>query len=98
MGRFAVLPLQSGTAGKQRSALLLKLFVAARDFTYGELRTWRRLSSVFRLFWNARVSQERSGGVSRYSTVKNKRNTTERLELKKYCKYERRHTIHKEIK
>jgi len=37
-------------------------------------------------------------GVSRYSTVKNKRNTPERLELKKYCKYERRHTIHKEIK
>ncbi len=37
-------------------------------------------------------------GVSRYTTMKNKRNTTERLELNKYCKYERKHTLHKEIK
>jgi large subunit ribosomal protein L33 len=37
-------------------------------------------------------------GVSRYVTIKNKRNTTGRVELKKYCKYERKHTLHKEIK
>ena len=37
-------------------------------------------------------------GASRYVTVKNKRNTTERVELKKYCKYDKRHTLHKEIK
>ncbi len=36
--------------------------------------------------------------VSRYSTMKNKRNTTTKLEIKKYCRYERKHTIHKEIK
>ena len=36
--------------------------------------------------------------VSRYSTTKNKRNTTGKLEIKKYCRYERKHTIHKEIK
>lgn len=35
---------------------------------------------------------------SRYSTTKNKRNTTERLELKKYNPFLRKHTIHKEIK
>ncbi|MCI0526621.1 MAG: 50S ribosomal protein L33 [Nitrospira sp.] len=33
-----------------------------------------------------------------YSTVKNKRNTPDRLELKKYCKRCRKHTAHKEVK
>ena len=37
-------------------------------------------------------------GVSRYSTTKNKKTTPERLEFKKYCKFERKHTNHKEIK
>ena len=37
-------------------------------------------------------------GTSRYSTMKNRRNTTERLELKKYNKVLRKHTLHKEIK
>ncbi len=36
--------------------------------------------------------------ASRYSTTKNKRNTPDRIELKKYNPYLRRHTIHKEIK
>ena len=35
---------------------------------------------------------------SRYSTMKNKKNTPKRLELKKYNPSLRRHTIHKEIK
>ncbi len=33
-----------------------------------------------------------------YSTMKNKRNSPDRLELKKYCKRCRKHTGHKEIK
>jgi len=33
-----------------------------------------------------------------YSTTKNKRTTQDRLELKKYCKFCRAHTIHKETK
>jgi large subunit ribosomal protein L33 len=33
-----------------------------------------------------------------YSTFKNKRNTQARLELKKYCKWDRKHTVHKETK
>lgn len=37
-------------------------------------------------------------GVSRYVTVKNRRNTTERIELKKYCRFERKHTPHREVK
>ena len=33
-----------------------------------------------------------------YDTFKNKRNTTERLELKKYCPFCKKHTAHKEAK
>ncbi len=36
--------------------------------------------------------------VSRYTTTKNKKNTTERLILKKYNPNMQRHTLHKEIK
>jgi large subunit ribosomal protein L33 len=37
-------------------------------------------------------------GTSRYVTQKNRKNTTERLELKKYNPIMRKHTIHREIK
>jgi large subunit ribosomal protein L33 len=37
-------------------------------------------------------------GVSRYLTEKNRLNTPERLELKKYCSNCNKHRIHKEIK
>jgi len=37
-------------------------------------------------------------GISRYITTKNKKNTTERLELKKFNPYMRKITVHKEIK
>lgn len=37
-------------------------------------------------------------GTSRYATTKNRRNTTERLELKKYNAKLRKHTVHREIK
>ncbi|HLE08385.1 MAG TPA: 50S ribosomal protein L33 [Thermodesulfobacteriota bacterium] len=33
-----------------------------------------------------------------YTSTKNKKTVTERLELKKYCKFCRRHIVHKEIK
>ena len=48
----------------------------------------------------ARTSSEprRSNGISRYTTEKNKRNTTERLELKKFYPHLNKMTIHKEIK
>jgi large subunit ribosomal protein L33 len=41
---------------------------------------------------------KRTNGVSRYSTMKNRRNTTARLELKKFCPHCNSHTVHKEIK
>ncbi|MBX7152549.1 50S ribosomal protein L33 [bacterium] len=37
-------------------------------------------------------------GVSRYTTEKNKKNDAERLEVMKYCRYERKHTLHKETR
>ena len=37
-------------------------------------------------------------GMSRYITTKNKKNTTERMELKKFNPVLRRVTVHKEIK
>lgn len=37
-------------------------------------------------------------GTSRYITKKNKKNTTERIELKKYNPILRKVTVHKEIK
>lgn len=37
-------------------------------------------------------------GISRYTTSKNRRNTPNRLELKKFCPHCCSHTIHKEIK
>ena len=46
------------------------------------------------------TEQKNSGvpGMSRYITTKNRKNTTERLELKKYNHYLKRVTVHKEIK
>ena len=46
------------------------------------------------------TEQKGSGvpGMSRYTTQKNKKNTPGRLELKKYNKFLKRHTVHREIK
>jgi len=33
-----------------------------------------------------------------YTTTKNKRRTPGKMELKKYCPFDRRHTLHKETK
>jgi len=46
------------------------------------------------------TEQKGSGvpGMSRYISTKNKKNTPERIELKKYNPYMRKVTLHKEIK
>jgi len=46
------------------------------------------------------MEQKTSGvpGMSRYVTKKNKKNTPERLELKKFNPYLKKMTVHKEIK
>ncbi len=33
-----------------------------------------------------------------YDTTKNKKNTPDRIELKKYCRFCKKHTVHKETK
>jgi large subunit ribosomal protein L33 len=33
-----------------------------------------------------------------YTTTKNRRTTPDKLQLKKYCPFDRKHTLHKEIK
>jgi large subunit ribosomal protein L33 len=33
-----------------------------------------------------------------YSTIKNKRNTPDKLEFKKFCRFCHKHTVHKESK
>ncbi len=33
-----------------------------------------------------------------YTTTKNRRTTPEKLQLKKYCPFDRKHTLHKETK
>lgn len=46
------------------------------------------------------TEQKKAGvpGISRYVTEKNRKNTPDRLELKKYNPYLKKMTIHKEIK
>ena len=46
------------------------------------------------------TEQKASGvpGMSRYITTKNRKNTPDRLELKKYNPFLKKYTIHKEIK
>ncbi len=44
------------------------------------------------------LEHKRSKGVSRYLTTKNRKNTTQKLEIQKYCKYCNKRTLHKEIK
>ena len=43
-------------------------------------------------------SKKEGGTPSRYTTTKNKKKHPERLELKKYNKFLRRHTLHRELK
>lgn len=42
--------------------------------------------------------KKRTPGISRYMTSKNRRNTPEKLEISKFCRYCNKHTIHKETK
>ena len=41
---------------------------------------------------------QRTNGVSRYTTKKNRKNTPDRIELKKYNPVLKKYTLHKEIK
>lgn len=45
-------------------------------------------------------TEARKAGIppSRYTTQKNKRNTTSKLELRKYNPFMKKYTVHKEVK
>lgn len=47
---------------------------------------------------NSNNAVKASSGVFRYTTSKNRRNTPDRLQLKKFCSKCNQHTIFKEIK
>lgn len=47
---------------------------------------------------NLQKQQKRAAGIFRYTTSKNRRNTPNRLELKKFCPKCNSHTQFKEIK
>ncbi len=57
-----------------------------------------RISTTLECCECRKNQNKRSQGVSRYLTSKNRRTTTAKLELSKYCRYCNAHTIHKEIK
>ena len=56
------------------------------------------------------MASKKTGGVEKialqcseckrknYTTFKNKKNIQGKMEMKKYCKWERKHTLHKETK
>jgi large subunit ribosomal protein L33 len=60
----------------------------------------RKKSKGARIVVTLECTEAKAEGAtpSRYTTTKNRRNTTSRLELKKYNPYLRRYTLHKEIK
>ena len=47
---------------------------------------------------NKKSNSTRKKGIIRYSTCKNKRNTPQRLEIKKFCPQCNQHGLFKEIK
>ena len=77
--------------------MLLRKYLAVSMIE--EVGMWSDDRIVFVRF-TARTEMKDSGlpGTSRYITTKNRKNTTERLELKKYNPILRRVTVHKEIK
>ena len=50
------------------------------------------------LYANTTTARKRKNGVFRYTTSKNRRNTSHRLELRKFCPICNHHTTFKEIK
>lgn len=48
--------------------------------------------------WDRKDINKELPGISRYITQKNRHNTSSPLELRKFCRYCYKHTIHGEIK
>src|SRR5690606_28596880 len=83
-----------------RSCLLIKLFMNNCPFNGHQYsKTMAKKGNRVQVILECTEHKE-SGlpGMSRYITTKNKKNTTERLELKKFNPVLRKVTVHKEIK
>nr|AHB38675.1 ribosomal protein L33 [Trithuria filamentosa] len=46
---------------------------------------------------NSANKSKKSSGISRYITQKNRHNTPDRLQFRKFCRYCYKHTVHGEI-
>ncbi|EDO05648.2 Ribosomal protein L33 family protein [Babesia bovis T2Bo] len=84
--------------GKSNGFLRGVLHACSYSGSHFSLLAKRRKSA--RVLITLECTEARKLGLppSRYYASKNKVNTPERLELMKYNKYLRRHTLHKEIK
>jgi large subunit ribosomal protein L33 len=67
----------------------------------------RGAGTLRRSEWSTEVASDRRIKVTlaceeckrrNYITIKNKNNDRERIEMKKYCRFDRRHTVHKETR
>ena len=62
------------------------------------LKPWRRKATDSGDFGMHRAQDSGMPGTSRYVTTKNRKNTPDRMEIKKFNPVLRRYTLHKEIK
>jgi len=78
-----------------RNDILLQSRKIKEEFTMAKKSKDQRIQVILEC-----TEQKASGipGISRYVTKKNKKNTPERLELKKFNPYLKKVTVHKEIK
>ena len=79
-------------------AIAEKVFFYVREFTYRI-----HLTEVFKMAGKAGVRDKLTLSCDEckrrnYQTYKSKRNNPDRLELKKFCPFCRKHTSHKETK
>jgi len=77
----------------------LKNHVSRDGDAYNIKRKWQKKGNRVQVILEC-TEHKTSGmpGMSRYITTKNKKNTTERLEMKKFNPVLRKVTVHKEIK
>ena len=75
-------------------------------------RMWKIKGCKVLFFWIFKSNSNNGGGIVRtkitlacteckqrnYNTTKDKKNHPDRMEIKKYCKFCRTHTVHKETK
>ncbi len=94
---------QSGKPQTFRFALLTldNTFYLCTPFLENRIQIMAKKSKANRVQVILECTEHKDSGLpgtSRYITTKNRRNTSARLELKKYNPILRRYTLHKEIK